>query len=108
LNRPPVEALKARFIQRWYVGQAESRFQRCVLDTHANSFSDPNRDSYTHGNCNSNAYGYTHDDGETYANPEDCSHAKNSADARTAPMISYAILYRLGTFWSLGGSPCYS
>jgi hypothetical protein len=26
-----VQALKARFIQRWYLGQAESRFQRWVL-----------------------------------------------------------------------------
>ena len=27
----PVQALKARFIQRWYLGQAESRFQRWAL-----------------------------------------------------------------------------
>ena len=31
LEPSPVQALKARFIQRWYLGQAESRFQRWVL-----------------------------------------------------------------------------
>ena len=67
--------------------------RRCTeSDTHANTFSDPNRDSYadsnSYGNCNSNgncnAYGYT------YINPEDRSHAKNSADASTSPSLGTA------------------
>ena len=45
---------------------------------------DPNRDSHSYSNCNGDghAYGY----GETYTNPEACTHAKTSADARTAPV----------------------
>ena len=35
--------------------------RRCTeSDTHANTFSDPNRDSYGKCNCNSNTYGYSH------------------------------------------------
>ena len=46
-------------------------------DTHANTFSDPNRDSYTDGNgdCNCNAYGYS----------ELHPHAEVSTDAAAAP-----------------------
>jgi hypothetical protein len=69
-------------------------------DTHANAFSEPNSDrdgdcnshsnaySYTdgHGECNSNADGYAHGYSETYTNPEDRSHAKIPAHARTSPV----------------------
>jgi hypothetical protein len=42
-------------------------------DTHANTFSDPNRDSYADGNCNCNTYGYSE------------LHAEVSTDAAAAP-----------------------
>jgi hypothetical protein len=42
-------------------------------DTHANTFSDPNRDSYADNNCDSNAYGYSE------------LHAEVSTDAAAAP-----------------------
>ena len=59
------------------------------MQTNRNTFTNTNCDSYndTHSNsnsnceCNSDAYGYS----ETYTNSEDRSHAKSSADARTAP-----------------------
>ena len=59
-------------------------------NSHANIFSDPNRDSYTDGNCNINAYIYTHGYSELYAQAD--SYAKISAHARTAPMTSQAIV----------------
>jgi len=59
-------------------------------NTHANTFSDANRDSYGDGYSNSNADGYS------YSNAEDRSHAKTSADARAASVTSRAIFYRLG------------
>ena len=54
-------------------------------DTHANTFSDPNRDSNAHGNCNGNgyrdcncnAYGDTHGYSEL--------HAQVSTDAAATP-----------------------
>ena len=48
--------------------------------SHANTFSEPNRDSY--GDSNSNAYGYSYSKLDCQAH----SHAKSSADARTAPV----------------------
>jgi hypothetical protein len=69
---------------------------RSTTDTHSNSYRDPNRDSHSYGN--SNAYSYTYGYGETYTNPEDRSHAKSSAHARTAPMSSHAILTVWGRF----------
>ena len=42
-------------------------------DTHANTFSDPNRDSYADNNCDSNAYGYSE------------LHAQVSTHAEAAP-----------------------
>jgi len=42
-------------------------------DTHANTFSDPNRDSYADNNCDSNAYGYSE------------LHAEVSTDAAATP-----------------------
>ena len=73
-------------------------------DTNANTYSDPNRDSYADSNsdCNANSYadgdrysdGYGYGDGDrfsdgncngnTHGNPENRSHVKTSADARTA------------------------
>ena len=50
--------------------------RRCTeSDTHANTFFNPNRDSYADGHCNSNAYGYS----------ELHSHAEVSTDAAAAP-----------------------
>ena len=68
-------------------------------DTHANIFSDPNRDSYSHGNCNangdsaasianpdgnsnSNAYGYTNSNCNSHDNAE-CD-----ADSNTHPKFN--------------------
>ena len=54
--------------------------RRCtVSDTHANTFSDPNRDSYTDGNCNA-----TH--GDATATPTaTASPRRGSTDAAAAP-----------------------
>ena len=54
--------------------------RRCrESDTHANTFADPNRDSYADadGNCNCDTYGYTHSYSEL--------HAEVSTDAAAAP-----------------------
>ena len=70
-------------------------------DTHANTFSDPNRDSYgdcnCNANCNCNAYDYTYTNSDIYAygysdgyselHAQAGSHAKASPDARTAPVV---------------------
>ena len=56
---------------------------------------DPNRDSYGDCNCNCNAFGHAYGYGETYTNPEDRSHAKSSAHARTAPVGASSFRGRL-------------
>ena len=55
--------------------------RRCTeSDTHANTFSDPNRDSYADGNSNSNTERYC----ETY------SDSAASPHARTTPLEVFA------------------
>ena len=70
--------------------------RRCTeSDTHANTFSDPNRDSYADGNCNSNsnAYGYT-----KLTTRQASPTPQTAPDARTATVTSHAILYCFGRF----------
>jgi hypothetical protein len=44
--------------------------RRCSeSDTHANTFSDPNRDSHTNGHCNSNAERYCEAQSDSAASP---------------------------------------
>ena len=50
-------------------------------NTHANTFSDRNRDSYSDGNCN--AYGHTNGYSELHAQPD--SHAEVSTYGAAAP-----------------------
>ena len=58
--------------------------RRCTeSDTHANTFSDPNRDSYADGNCNSNTYGYS----ELDTHAEVCADSEAAADAGTSPVV---------------------
>ena len=54
------------------------------MQRNSNSYTNCNSDSYSDSNCNSYVNSYTYGYGETYTNPEDRSHAKSSADARTA------------------------
>jgi hypothetical protein len=66
-----------RLGRKWPFEHRRKILRRCSgSDTHANTFSDANRYSYADGHCER----YTH------GNPEDRSHAKSSADARTAPI----------------------
>jgi hypothetical protein len=59
--------------------------RRCTESySHANTFSEPNRDSYTHGNCNSNANGYTHGYSELHAQVS--THAAAAPDAGTSTL----------------------
>jgi len=53
-------------------------------DTHANIFSDPNRDSHSNSNCDSNAYGHTYGYTKALARTETSSHTS------TAPVEIFA------------------
>jgi hypothetical protein len=69
----------------WPFRQRRKVLRRCSgSDTHANTFSDPNRDSYSDGNCNSNAYGYTHRYSELHAQVS--THAAAAPDADTSTL----------------------
>jgi hypothetical protein len=74
--------------------QHRRQILRCCTesDTHANTFSDPNSDSYAHCNCNSNAHGYR----ELHAHAEVCADSETSPDARTASVVRRSIK----TVWS--------
>ncbi len=53
-------------------------------NTHANTFSDPNRDSYSdsYGDCNCNAYGYSH--GYCELNAQVSTYAAAAPDSGTS------------------------
>jgi hypothetical protein len=61
--------------------------RRCSgSDTHANIFSDPNCDSYAHGNCNGNG----NSDSDADPNPmhgEMCTHAEAAPDSGTSTVM---------------------
>ena len=57
----------------WYGHRRQILRRWTESDSHANTFSDPNRDSYADNNCDSNAYGYSE------------LHAEVSTDAAAAP-----------------------
>jgi hypothetical protein len=63
-------------------------------DTHANAFSDSNRNSYTDGDCNcdSNAYGYS----ELHAHAEVCADSETSPDAGTSTVVRRDIKTMIG------------
>jgi hypothetical protein len=69
-----------RGLRRLYQHRREV-LRRCTeSDTHANTFSDSDRDSYTDGNCN----GDCNCNGDGYGHSEFHSHAESSTDSRTA------------------------
>jgi len=61
------DCLGRNYWRRLRYGHRRQILRRCIgSDTHANTFSDPNRDSY--GNCNGDAQGYTDSDCDGYDN----------------------------------------
>jgi hypothetical protein len=59
------------------------------FNTHANTFSDTNRERYADSDGNSNAYGYS----ELHAQAH--SHAKTSAHGSTAPVVAPTVRAQL-------------